>query len=282
MAQAKDAPRDATGSAIGDLALLPWRGVLDQPPVRASSATRIPPGVLRSSERLAAPWSPGLRLRAVHREVAWAAHRAEIEDLTTQDVRAYAIGDLLPHGSMLVAIDAHSADVFVADREIVRLNLDGSFRSVDDFSAARAWNGARDGAWRVARGRSRGRRSGPPPMTRADGMDDAYRAAVTDAIESLASEDEVLVQRIIDRLIDGGDPVVELLIPYVDREDAVALGPFGFPSGQRARAPRVLGDIVMGILERITGQSFGDPMIETITSEERARIAQAWAQWWRG
>ncbi|MBK8010764.1 MAG: hypothetical protein IPK13_05400 [Deltaproteobacteria bacterium] len=243
---------------------LPRRGLLDQPPVRSSSVTRIPPGLLRSAERLAAPWSPGLRLRAVHRRDEWAAHRAEIEDRATKDVRAYAIGDLLPHGSMLVAIDERSVDIFVADRELVRLNVDGSFRSVDDFST---------------RG---GRTRGPAPMTRAEGMDDAYRRAVTQAIESLASEDEALVQRIIDRLIDGGDPVVELLVPYADREDEVASGPFAFPSGGRTRTPRALGDIVVGILERITGQSFGDPMTETTTPDDRARIARAWAQWWQG
>ncbi|MCK6548641.1 hypothetical protein L6R52_22545 [Myxococcota bacterium] len=44
--------------------------------------------------------------------------------------------------------------------------------------------------------------------------------------------------------------------------------------------PRTAGVIVMLIVERITGQTFGDLTKETLTDAEARQIAGSWKRWW--
>lgn len=103
------------------------------PVVFAHHERGVPPDVLETADLPAAPWAPGLRLVEISRAPASRHHRAVLEDLDTQDIRRYAIGDLLPHGSILVGISTTSVDLFVADQELVRMDLNGSVESIETF-----------------------------------------------------------------------------------------------------------------------------------------------------
>lgn len=222
-----------------------------------STERAIPPGVAAQGDVRAAPWAPGIRLEKTDLNGRWEQHRALIEDQTTKDVRAYAIGDLLPHGSLLVGISTGTVDVLVADREIVRLRDDGTLSSLEDFTAATAVRGPRI----------------------AKGLDPEYREAVEEAVEALTADDPELVQRAIDVLVDQGEPAIELLIPHVDDLYPVAAREYFVPSGaERTITPEVQGDLVIVILESITAQNFGDP--EVASPGERRAIGDRWRRWW--
>lgn len=227
------------------------RAVVQPHPGRA-----VPTDILKTAHETAAPWAPGLALERVEMDGVWSKRRAFVQDTSTQDVRAYAIGDLLPHGSLLVGISTTSIDLMVADAELVRLDLQGEIVSVFDFRDADAGQ-----ALKVAR----------PPH-------DEFRDAVLAAIEGLADSDPAYAQEAIDALLEAGEPVVEVLLEYIGDESPVADADFVF-GGQPARVGRPLhrGAAIMAILETTTGQRFGDPLQ---SNAEALRLqARQWERW---
>lgn len=229
------------------------------PPPVVAAARSVPADVLRSST--AAASRPGLRLLRT-RLGAWEARRAELEDTTTGDVRAYAIGDLLPRGALLVGISTGTADIMVADSELLRFHTDGHTERVQDLSYVATAPTFR-------------------PAAQADDpdLDDKIRLALIDA----RSDDPTVVQAAIDRMIAGGDSAVDVLINYVDSAVPVRSAQYAFPSGSDVQVrPAVLGQIVIAVLEQITGQKLGDANREGITQADRLVIADAWRRWWKG
>lgn len=244
------------------LAVAPGEGEVEVPalvaPVAAPLAGErtVPPSVEDDFHVKAAPWAPGVRLKRTVMEGPWEERRALIEDLTDGDVRSYAIGDLLPHGSLLVGISTTAADILVADREIVRLADDGSLASFEDFRDATLVRGPQ----RVA----------PAPV-----FDEAAEAAV----EALLSEDPGLVQQAIDALADAGDPVADLLMAHVGSIIPIPSLEYEVPSGSgRVVRPNVQGDLVIAILEDITGQTFGDSTV--LEAGARRELVDRWRRWW--
>jgi hypothetical protein len=216
----------------------------------------VPPGVEEDFDVKAAPWAPGVRLKRTIMDGSWEERRALIEDLTDGDVRSYAIGDLLPHGSLLVGISTTTADILVADREIVRLADDGSLSSFEDFAESKLVRGPQ----RVA--------AAP-----------AFHEAADAAVEALRSEDPELVQQAIDALVDAGEPVADLLMSHVGSILPVPSLDYEVPTGSgHFVRPNVQGDLVISILERITGQTFGDPT--AVEAGERRALVKRWERWW--
>lgn len=237
---------------------LPALAPPSMPPVQAGPRG-IPKSVAESAHVVAAPWAPGLRLHATDLAGPWEQHRAVIEDLTTEDRRSYAIGDLLPHGSLLVGISTGAAQVLVGDRELVELRETGKIRSLNDFRAAYE-----------AR-----------PLKRAPALADAFVEEAERALAYTLSDDPTHVQAAIDALIAAGEPVVELVLPAVGSEQPVLERPFLFPSPNGpAWTPKVQGDVAVGILEAITGQSYGDVFDPGVGPERRREVARAWRRWW--
>jgi hypothetical protein len=214
----------------------------------------VPLDVLETATITAAAYAPGLRLQRTVLEDEWEGRRAEIEDRVTGDVRAYAIGDLLPYGSLLVGISTAAVDVMVGDAHLVRLHADGRIEEVHDLS-------------RVYEGKAL-------PLVRDEPADaDEVRLALID----IRSSDPAEVQAAIDRLIAAGHPAIELLIGHVEDILPVESAEYAFPSGSAIEMrPRVSGEIVMMVLEQITGQTFGDLTKEELGDEERRTIARAW------
>jgi hypothetical protein len=227
------------------------------PPVIAASDRAVSPTVLATAHVAVAGTAPGIALETVMLSRRWEESRAEIRDLTTGDLRAYAIGDLLPHGSLLVGLSTRTADVLVGDVELVRLEIGVAPRLVEDFRASYE----------------------AMQRARQDSAETAYRAAVEGSVRTLASASAETVQAHIDELIDCGDPAVEILIHHVGDASSIAPGPYQLPTGSGVTVePNAVGDAVIAVLEIITGQTFGDPA--RATGEERAEIARAWERWW--
>lgn len=231
----------------------------EHPAVQARLSRGIPPSVMAGADLRPVPWAPGLRLRQTELRGTWADYRAVVEDAKTGDRRSYAIGDLLPHGSLLVGISTGAVQVLVADVELIELTTQGSLRSLNDFRTA---DEAR-------------------PLRRAPELAPEYVEGAQDTLQATLSQDPAVVQRAIDELIAAGEPAVELIVPWVDSEAPVVPFSYAFPSrdGPRLR-PQQQGDIVVGVLEALTGQSFGDVFEPTITAQRRREIAGAWKRWW--
>lgn len=227
--------------------------------VAAPPAERgVPLDVLKTATVTAAPWAPGLRLVKTALGTEWEAARAELEDKTNGDVRAYAIGDLLPHGSLLVGITEKSADIMVADTHLVRLWVDGKLERLHDLTQPIT-----------------------KPLKVASDLDPDYEDRIRVALVDLRSDDPSVVQTAIDELVAAGDPALELLMPQVDSLAPVRAAEYSFPAGGDLQArPRTAGVIVMLIVERITGQTFGDLTKETLTDAEARQTASAWKRWW--
>jgi hypothetical protein len=233
--------------------------VMAEAEVSPARGRAVPADILRTATVTAAYWAPGLALKRAVITDDWESRRAEIEDRTTGDVRAYAIGDLLPHGSLLVGVSTAAAEIMVADTHLVRLHEDGRIEPIQDLSKAFE----------------------PAALQPARGLDPDYEDAVRIAIIDLRSDDPTKVQQAIDALIESGDPAVELLIQYADGELPVRSAEYAFPSGSGVEMrPRVSGDVVMMILERITGQTFGDVTKEDLAADDRRTIARSWKRWW--
>lgn len=230
--------------------LVPW------PERPVESAERRPSAeVLATADMKAAPWSPGLALRGARMSARWEDSRALIEELSTRDVRSYAIGDLLPRGCLLVGVSTAAVDILVSDVELVRMELSGKLSSVVDFRAAYE-----------AR-----------PLPKAQDLAPDYKLAVEEALEAVQTAPPAEVQAYINELLECGDPVIELLVPALDSPLKVTPGVYQFRD--RTMRPVFVGDVVIGILEPLTGQTFGDPT-EAKSAVERGRIVDSWRSWW--
>jgi hypothetical protein len=237
---------------------LPYGVELPIPPVIAARDRAVSPTVRATADSAVLGAAPGIALESVVVGTKWEESRAEIRDLTTGDLRAYAIGDLLPHGSLLVGVSTAGADVLVADIEMVRLSIGGAPQLVQDFRASyEAIQRTSD----------------------QDASERAYRAAIEDSVRTLGSAGAEMVQAHLDELIECGDPAVEVLIRHVADPASIAPGPYQLPAGSGVTTePKVVGDAIIGVLESITGQTFGDPTNASV--EEREQIARAWERWW--
>lgn len=225
---------------------------------RAAARRVTPPEVLATAEQALPPWSLSFGLKETRIGRRWTDHRAVIEDRRARDVRSYAIGDLLPYGAVLVGVSTGTVQLMVADRELVRLDVGGRLRSVQDFRAAYE---------RAALRRVK--------------EDVRLQDAVQQVLPFLRSSDPAEVQGAIEALIDAGGPAVGELIPYVESQVAVSTSTDAYSFGGRApRRPRVYGDLIVGILQAITGQSFGDPMAPELSDGKRAWIRAQWRRWW--
>ena len=235
--------------------------VLERRPIMApvaSSLRATPPDITRTAGVVRPPWNLGLRLVGTRRGSRWSAHRAIIERRADGDSRSYAIGDLLPYGSVLVAVSTGAVQLMVGDEELVYLDVAGDVRSVQDF--------------RTAYERA--------PLRRAPD-DKALEAALAEILPSLRSRDPAEVQGAIDALIEAGGPAVGWLVPFATSELEVVTTTVGFVfAGSAARRARVHGDLIVGILQAVTGQSFGDPMAPDLSDDKRLWIRQQWLRWW--
>ncbi len=222
--------------------------------------------------------SPGLRLVSLQVDGPWESWRAELVDEKTGESRRYAIGDLLPRGCVLVALNQDGADLMVADTELVRLRIGAPPEKLHGFHLA-------DDEPASPRPYRRGR-AGSPGSARMEPLRDegasVERWRVIAALERTRGEDPTDVQLAIDELIAAGDPAVELLVPHAGSSLPVVGEDYAFPQEGRVRRPSTVGDVVVGVLETITGQSFGDPMREGASADERRAIARAWSRWWSG
>jgi hypothetical protein len=236
---------------------LPTLIELPQPEVVAEPFARVVPAeILRTATVAAAPHAPGIKLvRTVPGREGWEDRRAEIEDRLRGDVRAYAIGDLLPYGSLLVGISTAAIDVMVGDAHLIRLYTDGSIEMIEDLEAAFEPRAL--------------------PMAKQQEPEDADEVRL--ALIDLRSDDPTIVQAAIDRLIAAGHPGIELIVPHVESSLPVRSAEYAFPSGSQVEMrPRVVGEVAMMVLEQITGQTFGDVAREDLTAEQRRDIAESW------
>ena len=217
------------------------------PPVEGLLGRRVPPYILETASTTPAPWAPGVVLMRSDLDGSWEAWRAYIEDVATGDVRSYAIGDLLPYGSLLVGISTAAADILVADVELVRLFEGGRLRSLVDFRAA----------YEIR------------PLDRVRDTSEEYRRLVDEWLERLLLDDPASVQEAIDVLVESGEPAIEQLMAHVGSAILVVPGPYDFGDPRAgAEVVQTQGDIVMRILRAITGQAFVD--------------ARQWKRWWSG
>ena len=224
----------------------------------ASFERGAPPDVVSTANRIRPSWNLGMRLERTEIGATWSDHRAVIDVSGEPGVRAYAIGDLLPYGAVLVGVSTGAVQLMVADSELVYLNDRGKIRSVQDFRAAYE-----------------------PAALRATRENKAFRAALLEVLAFLRSDDPQEVQGAIDAVIASGSAAVGPIIPFVESALPVATSTATYVfAGAEPRQPAVYGDLVVGILQAITGQSFGDPMADGLTSEERMNIRAQWTRWW--
>lgn len=231
--------------------LVPWEAPL---PVAVDQRATAPE-ILASVDQVRPPWSLGLRLRNTYIGRHWTEHRALIEDASDGVLRTYAIGDLLPYASVLVGVSTGAAELTIADEELIRIDVRGRVRSVHDFRTAYERTALRRAA-----------------------KDVDLEKALVEVLGLLRSEDTEVVQEAIDALVDAGSPAVGVLVPYVESVVPVATSTYSIGASSSIR-PRVYGDVIVGVLQAITGQSFGDPSAPGQSAADRAWIRAQWTRW---
>lgn len=234
---------------VAPAGLAPVALLRPSPAVRAVDVRGSVPAEVRAS---AEAHTTDLRLRLAETQIAedWQGHRALLEDLDSGELRAYAVGDLLPRGAILVGVERKGVRVMAADALVLSLGFDASPTLVQDL-----------------------RRDPPGVMpTLTSTLSAEARADLEQAIVDLGSVDEAVVAGAVDVLLLVGSTVAELLAASVDREDPVGLPVADI--GGRPVLSETVGDRVVAVLEEITGQSFGDPV-----SDDRARIIRDWKYW---
>lgn len=209
---------------------------LTMAPVRAAAPRAGVPAEVRASADTRTS-KLQLRLRSLEAHGPWSDRRALIEDQVSGDVRAYAVGDLLPRAAVLVAIGEASTDIMAGDALILRFRVGREPRLVEDLRVPRA---SRKTSLRVQRG-----------------LDAAGRAAAALAVRNLASEEPEAAQEAADVLLGAGPRVTPVLLEAL--EDPTALPVAEIVLDGRVVASRTLGGRVIAVLEVMTGQSFGDP-----------------------
>ncbi len=215
-----------------------------------------PPEVMATSDKVRPSWTLDLKLHETRLGPSWREHRAVISVRGEGPARAYAIGDLLPYGAVLVGVSPGAVQLMVADFELVYLDLKGRRVSLNDF-------------------RNAFRR--PPPALVPE--DKPFEEALADVLGFLRSTDPGEVQEAIDVLIAAGPPAVSTMMPFAESETPVVTATYAF-AGSDVRRPEVYGDLIVGILEAITGQSFGDPMDREASEAERRWRREQWPRWW--
>lgn len=213
------------------------------------------PSVPREMRETASVQSTALGLRLINTEPSafgWREHRALVEDESTGDVRAYAVGDLLPRGALLVGIESGAIRIFAADAVLLRLDRQRS-EVVADLRVRR-------------RAGRRGPRVGAAPSL-------PLKRAIQAAVGDLASADPERLAQAVEALVASGQGMAGLIVAHVADPSPVGL-PEAWILGRRVRSQTV-GDRVVAIIEAITGQSFGDPT----ENGRRGEVVAAWLHW---
>lgn len=202
------------------------------PPVRVQS---LKPALTPTSRLVGTDRSSG----------SWEGHRAFFE--SEGQIRAYAVGDLLSDGAILLAIEDSAVRVMAAER-VFRLDGFGPPSVVEAFEMHRA-----------ARPRVR-----PGPSKRR-------RAEVARAVDGLVSAHPDDVRRAIQTLTGWGEGVVATLALSAHDPRPVQVRVVRIAG--HSRHAETCGDRVIAVLEAITGQSFGDPLLD------RSRAIEGWRSW---
>jgi len=205
---------------------------------------RIPPGL-----DLDAPAAP--ELVAVRAAERWESRRALIR--VRGEIRAFAVGDFVPGGALVVAIDDARA-LLSRDDHVVELGVGASAVVAEDFPLAEA----------------------RPHRTFAP--DPALEAAVDDTLALLHVGEPRTTQVAVDALVEAGEIIVPYLVRRAGRMATLPGVRFRLPDG-RGLAPRYEGAAVQAILEAITGQRFGDVFEPDASRAQIASAAAAWASW---
>ena len=231
--------------------LVGWQAPLPVAADRRETA----PDVIATANVVRPPWNLGLRLRNTYIGRDWSEHRALIEHVPDGDLRTYAIGDLLPYASVLVGVSTGAIELTIADEELIYIDVKGRVRSVADFRTAYERRALRRAA-----------------------EDQELTRSLAKVLELLRSDDPDIVQDAINALIAAGAPAVGTLVRHVESQDPISSASYIFSEGSDAQ-PRVYGDVIIGILQAITGQSFGDPMAPDQSDADRAWIRAQWSRW---
>lgn len=224
-------------------ALVPLRGVALAP------LTSVP------GRPAPAPADTSLRLEDVVRpEGSWEAFVAQVAVGPEGPVRSYGVGDRLPEGSVVVAVERDGIWRFGPDSNLEFIGLDGSRTILDDFDL-------------------------PPVrrMRRLPAPDPALIQAIRDTLHLAGHGEPEAAQQAFDALVEAGEPVVRLL---AERADATASLP-GVPlwvGGQRLR-PRFEGQLVQWILQTITEERFGRLRRSDLSASEVEEQGWAWKSW---
>jgi hypothetical protein len=224
--------------------------------VAAAGRRHVPAEVRATSEERTA--QPPLRLLETRSSTSpgWRARRALVEDAETGDVRAFAVGDLLPHGAALVGIEPRAMSLVVGDAVVLRVDVEGRWRVREDLRRAR---------------RPRSRR---PRRRVRHGLSASARAEAREAAGALVGARGEALASAIEALLGAGEAVVPILLTSLDDTRPVLQAEVEI-DGVPTRA--VLGvDRAIALLEAITGHSFGDPL------EARADVVEAWKRWGGG
>lgn len=209
----------------------------------------VPAEIRQSAEDPKAPLP--LRVVEIRRGGAWREHRALLEDVDTGDVRAYAAGDLLPHGGVLVAIEPAAVRVMAGDAVVMELGLNearAEAELVDDLRVKR-------------RRRIRG----------GGGLSKAREAEVDAAVAALRAADAEQLAGAVQTLSRCGPLCAPKLVPLVGSSRPVPDGAVSLP-GQVPKVTTV-GSLAVALLEAATGVSFGD------YADEPAEVTRAWRSW---
>lgn len=236
-------PDKEASSALAPVAPLPAG-----PVVRAVGRGSVPAEVRATAQERTTLLQLALRETQIAED--WRGHRALLEDLVKGETRAYAVGDLLPRGGILVGVDRDGVRIMAADALLLWLGFEGSAALVHDL------------------------RRDPPEVlpTFTSTLSAEARADLERAIYDLGSVDAATVAGAVEVLLAVGATIAELLADAVDRPELVAL-PVVEISGRPVLSETV-GDRVVAVLEQITGQSFGDPV-----AGDRAAVIRDWRYW---
>jgi hypothetical protein len=190
-------------------------------------------------------------------EVAWADAWDDRRALLRwgEDVRAYAVSDLIPGGDVVVGIARETVTLSRGDT-VVELSRDGSTRVIEDFPLAdRALTG------------------GPaaPP-------DPELEAAVYETLELLQLGEPGTSQLAMNAIFEAGELVVPYLVRRADNLQPLPPVQLDLPDG-RTFSPRWEAVAALAALEVITGQRFGDVMAPGATPEQVLEAAATWRSW---
>lgn len=182
----------------------------------------------------------------------WGNRRAVIEDQLTGDKRAYAIGDLLPRGAILVGIQPRRARIITRKSIVLELSPGQKPKIINTLSLAK--NSTKN-------------------QIRQSTISYALRATVFTAVDELAHYNRPTVVQAILKLIEEGEVIAPTLA--VRSHDLTPVQIKVVRIGKKKIRSSTIGERVIAILEHITKQSFGDPT----QPGTHAAVAAAWQDW---